>query len=378
MKPKTLVLMGVAIACGLGASYMTSRLLAERSSDDEPRITVLVARKNLNMGDTLRAPEELFQEKKVTRGDELPGAICTADELKNRILKRPLRTGDQVTAEDLMGDKDNAGMAVVLPQGYRAVGVKVNVESAAYGFATLPLSRVDIISTVRRADDKATYSQVLLENILVLAADDKMQRDESGKPMPSQVVTLALRPEDALKVALAGELGSLRLLLRKMNDTHKAESPKLTYEQLKTGEGNKGDDIPVETVQSSPSSPPTQVASNTKPPEAPKIEPVPVVEPKPSVPEVTPVTPVTPVPSVAPVTPVTPVAPPVAEVKEPVGKKHVLAITEGGRTRYVEFILNENNEVIGGDGVVGEPHPPRPQEAAPPKQEASPSKEGNM
>ena len=42
------MLMGVAIACGLGASYMTSRLLAERQSDDEPKITVLVARKALN------------------------------------------------------------------------------------------------------------------------------------------------------------------------------------------------------------------------------------------------------------------------------------------------------------------------------------------
>ncbi len=31
MKPKTMILMVVAVVCGLGASYMTSRLLADRS-----------------------------------------------------------------------------------------------------------------------------------------------------------------------------------------------------------------------------------------------------------------------------------------------------------------------------------------------------------
>ncbi len=95
--------------------------------------------------------------------------------------------------------------------GHRAVGIRVNAESAAYGFATLPLSRVDIISTVRRADDKATYAQVLLENVLVLAADDKTRRTEDGKAMLSTVVTVALKPEDMLKVRLAGEMGTLSL-----------------------------------------------------------------------------------------------------------------------------------------------------------------------
>src|SRR6266581_3629902 len=128
MKPKTLVLMGVAIACGLGASYMTSRLLAERQSDDEPKVSVLVAKKNLNMGDTIKLPEELFQEKKFVKGDEPPGAIDSAETLKNRVLKRPLRAGDHVTPEDLIGDKWDGGMAFIVPDGYKAIGVRVNAE----------------------------------------------------------------------------------------------------------------------------------------------------------------------------------------------------------------------------------------------------------
>src|SRR5947209_13444917 len=149
MKPKTLVLMGIAIACGLGASYMTSRLLAERNTDDEPKIDVLVAKKALNMGDTIKSPEELFAHKRYTKGEEPPGAVTDHEGLRNRILKKSLRVGDHVTQEDMFGDKDSIDFICgALAPGHRAVGIRVNAESSSYGFATLPLPRVDIISTV--------------------------------------------------------------------------------------------------------------------------------------------------------------------------------------------------------------------------------------
>src|SRR6516165_649853 len=171
MKPKTLVLMGVAIACGLGASYMTSRLLAERNTDDDPKVSVLVAKKNLNTGEIIRNPDEWFQEKKVVRGDEPKDAIDNLEALKNRVLKHNLRVGDHVTPDDLFGDKDGFGLDVVIPDNYRAMGVRVNAESSGSGWAVRPLSRVDVFSIVRSASDKTTYSQILLENVLVLAAD---------------------------------------------------------------------------------------------------------------------------------------------------------------------------------------------------------------
>jgi pilus assembly protein CpaB len=336
MKPKTLVLMGVAIACGLGASYMTSRLLAERQTDDEPRLEVLVAKKNLNIGETIKVPEELFQYKKFARGDEPVNAVTSFDELKNRVLKRPLRPGDHVTPDDMLSDRDAGGeiMSIVLPPGHRAVGVKVNLESGAFGFACLPLSRVDVISTVRRSDDKATYSQVLLQNVLVLAADDRMKRGEDGKAMPSQVVTLALKPEDMLKVRLAGELGPLSLALRKINDTSYADVEKINATQLKMGERgqNVGDD-PVEEKKDPP-----VIA------EAPKAD--------------------TKVEGSAQVTPQAKPAP-TDEVKQ-VARKFTMTITEGGRTRRVDYFLNEQGEVIDSQPATGsgEPHPPRPTDAA--------------
>jgi pilus assembly protein CpaB len=341
--------MGVAIACGLGASYMTSRLLAERNTDDEPRVDVLVAKKALNMGDTIKSPEDLFHVKRFIKGEEPPGSVTDYEALRNRILKKPLRVGDHVTQEDLFGDKDSIDvLAALLAPGHRAVGVRVSAESSAYGFATLPLSRVDVISTVRRADDKSTYSQVLLENILVLAADDKTRRSDDGKPMPSQVVTLALKPSDMLKVRLAGEIGTLSLALRKINDVSHAEKTIVNVSELKTGFLDTGDEI-VETakVEPKPVSPPPAppappvVASNEPKAELKIGAGAPKLEAKKDI-----------------------VEEPVAEVLT----KITVRITEGSKTRFVDYYRNEAGDFVdpphGAAAATShaEPaHPPRPQ-----------------
>ena len=331
MKPKTMILMGVAITCGLGASYMTSRLLAERGGGEAEKVAVLVARKNLSMGDAIKIPEEMFEPKEFLRGQEPRNGIDNADALKGRVLKRSLRAGDFVTNEDLFGDKGDSSLYTLLPPGYRAIGIRVNMEEIAGGFASLPLSRVDIINTVRRGDDKSTYAQVLLENVLVVAADTQTQRDENGRAMPANVVTVAVKPEDAMKVRLAGAMGQLSLVLRKLNDNSKAQDSIITAESVRMSNGGKGDNDTMESLSSA-----------GKPP-APKAPPK--VEPK---------------------------AEPKVEVAKVDGKRHVLSIREGEHTKQTEYLLNEQNEVVTPDVQRSELSPPRPgsqrtPQSAPPK-----------
>src|SRR5438270_13994664 len=113
MKPKTMILMVVAVVCGLGASYMTSRLLAEREEKPpEPvvieKVTLLVAKKNLDMHTALgKKPEDFFTEKSFTKEDAPAGAFTKEDlpKAKSKFLVRALRKGDHITAEDLMDNK---------------------------------------------------------------------------------------------------------------------------------------------------------------------------------------------------------------------------------------------------------------------------------
>jgi pilus assembly protein CpaB len=247
-----MILMIVAVSCGLGASYMTSRLLAERGAETE-KVIVLVAKKNLNMGDIVKVPEDMFVEKQFTKGEEPRLALNEPDKLKGRVLKRSLRPGDFVTPDDLFGENDSPGLWTTLPQGFRAVGIRVNPETIAGGFASLPHSRVDILNTVKRGDDRSNYSEIILEDVLVLAADQSSQRDETGRAMMANVVTVALKPEDALKLELAKNVGTISLMLRKFNDKQRAEGTKLTYEKMKQGLGASTDIIPEESDASPPS-----------------------------------------------------------------------------------------------------------------------------
>jgi Flp pilus assembly protein CpaB len=311
MKPKTLILMVVAVTCGLGASYMTSRLLADRQETEE-EVKFLVTIKNV---------EDLFTWKEVAKGSEPKEAIVNLDDLKTRVLKRSLRADDHVTGNDLLSDKDG-GIAALMAQGYRAIGLRVNSESIAGGFASLPMSRVDIVWTVRRTNDKDSFSQVLLENVLVLAADQQTVRNEGNSAMMANVVTVALKPEDAQKMVLAREVGSLSLTLRKFNDHVKSENTRTTVEELMTGSLSKRDtEEDVELQQ-------------------------PLVAPKVNIPELT-------------------ETKPIEVVKEaPKGKLHKIRVIHGGEEKHIEYWLNEDGQAVRPE-VTRSEIPPRPPQAQP-------------
>ena len=93
----------------------------------------------------------------------------------------------------------------------RAVAVKVNDVIGVAGFV-LPGTRVDVILTGE--DNKIEVSKIILENIQVLAADQNLEQDASGKPREVQVITLLVTPEESQKVALASVEGRIQLALR--------------------------------------------------------------------------------------------------------------------------------------------------------------------
>lgn len=327
MKPKTMILMVVAVVCGLAASYMTSRLLAERSGPEEQKkVTILVARKNMERGAGIKVPQDMFQEKLVSEENAPQGAINSFDELKGRILQRSLRKDDFVSTGDLLNDKDTV-MDNMLANGYQAMGIRVNVESIAGGFASLPLSRVDIYATIRRGTDKDSFTKLILQNVLVLAADTHINRPEDKSAIVATTVTVALKPEDILKVNLVKEFGPLSLALRKFGDTQKAELPKFSLEEF-LGE-----------------------AKNSK-------ETTEIAEVLPKVPlEKPPVVPVVPVP------------------EAPKTTTHVVWQFNGDRAEQVEFTLDEEGQVLSsrilqrrvGDGpsAIG-PTPPAPKQGVNP------------
>lgn len=213
MKPKTIILMVVAVACGLVASYMTSRLLADRNTaPPDNQVTVVIAKKKVPAFTTIKNPEEFFEVQQVTDGPDRAKAIRSLDDLRGKRLKRAIGDGATVRTDDLASKEDQI---IEIPKGQRAIAIKVNPESLAGGFI-LPGMRVDILCTIRRGDEPT--SLILLQNMLVMAIDTTFQRNESSATQLGQTCTLAATPEECERLALAAQMGELRLTLRSPED----------------------------------------------------------------------------------------------------------------------------------------------------------------
>ena len=217
MKPKTMVLMMVAIGCGLAASYMTSRVIADRTADqgEVEMTTILVAKKNLNLGTLLKDPEACFEEKSFTKGEEPKKAIREFAMLKDKRLNKGVTAEMFVTQDDLW-DKEHDSLAGQIPAGMRGFGIRTNVEQSSGGFV-LPHSHVDLVSVIHGPNGE-TKSKIIMQNVLVLAVDQDSNRSNEKNSMVPTTVTVQVTPAQAEQIALAQDMGQIRLILRSFGD----------------------------------------------------------------------------------------------------------------------------------------------------------------
>jgi pilus assembly protein CpaB len=282
MKPKTMMLMVVAVGCGLAASYMTSRLLAERNATpaEEPKVQVLVAKTKVPAWVSIKEPEKYFEEKELPESAVPKKSLKELKEIKDQRLSVALAEGETVLQDKLV-NPEQVGLIAKLPSGMRAIALKVNAECLAGGFV-LPGFRVDVISTLRGGTGESV-SKIILQNMLVLAVDTNANRDPNSPSMLGSTVTLAATPEEATKLSLAGALGELRLTLRTPDDNKIVRLPGSKWEDLgkpaRDAVANPDEDTqpvstaPVPQLPALPKDPPPVVVQKTeKEPEPPPVQ----------------------------------------------------------------------------------------------------------
>jgi pilus assembly protein CpaB len=223
MKSKTLILMVVAVACGLVASYLTSRMLAQQGNNaqaDLETVKVLVARAKIQQGTRIKEPEKWFVEKEFTKGTEPKKAFTSYEQLKDKTLNKTIGAEVHVTPDDVMkkGDED---LSTDLPKGTRAMAIRCSTDQSSGGFI-LPRSHVDII--YKTTGDQGPIAQTLLQDMLVLAVDMKDGRDEGQRAMQMGFVTLQVTPDQAEILTLASSY-ELRLVLRPQEDHEHVSTP---------------------------------------------------------------------------------------------------------------------------------------------------------
>lgn len=153
----------------------------------------------------------------------LEGSFRTPSELIGRGVVVPMLVNEPILESKLAPTGAGAGLTSAIPDGMRAVSVKVDDVIGVAGFV-LPGSKVDVILTGSPDENrKIEVSKVILENVLVLAAGQNLQQTDGGEAQSVNVVTLLVTPEDSQKLTLASNDGRIQLALRNPLDLEEVD-----------------------------------------------------------------------------------------------------------------------------------------------------------
>lgn len=178
----------------------------------EDFVSVLVPIRDIQVGEQLNS--SLFRYEKRAASTVPLGTITKPEEIADKYARVPLSMGMMVTKEHLVDVKPTNLITANIPEGYRAVTIRVNETSSVEGWAR-PGANVDVL-WVSNISGKQGLTTIV-ENAKVLSAERQVDPNSNGTTVPS-TVTLLVSSQDAAKIQLASTTGTLSLLLRGDND----------------------------------------------------------------------------------------------------------------------------------------------------------------
>jgi pilus assembly protein CpaB len=217
-RSRLLMIGGLALAVGLLVSfYVYSRLRSPAGPmSGENGAPVVVAAGDILVGTKLAETD--VRQIMIPKSAVPPGSFSDTSQVKGRGAIWPIGKGEFILKSKLAALNAGAGLPSMIPQGMRAVSVRVNDVVSVAGFVQ-PGSHVDVLSTGNEGAGNERQTTTVLENVLVLAVGKSLDRNASSDAQTAPVITLAVSPDDAQKLALVSQEGRIQLSLRNPMDT---------------------------------------------------------------------------------------------------------------------------------------------------------------
>jgi pilus assembly protein CpaB len=219
------ILIGVAIALVIGiiASRYVYRELQQASKVKPIAVShVVVAARPLALGTPL-TPQDLSLVA-WPQSDPMEGSFTRIQDCVGRSLITAVAKNEPILNQKLAPKEAGAGLPAAIPEGMRAVSVRVDDVVGVSGFA-MPGTMVDVMLTGQPSGGTDSVTRTILEDVRVLAAGQAVEQDKEGKPKTVSVVTLLLTPEQADKLTMASTDGRIHLALRNTIDTKITNPP---------------------------------------------------------------------------------------------------------------------------------------------------------
>ena len=227
MRNRIFAVLALAILAGGGLAYGTYNVINSNQApkaEAVPTQGVVVARADLQLGAELKADD--LSVVNFPKGQAPEGTFQNPNDIVGRGVISPMVKGEMVLPMKLASKEAGVGLPPVIPDGMRALSVRVNEVIGVAGYV-LPGARVDVLATASPTDAHADMTtKVILSNVQVVTAGTRLEQDqEKGKPMQVTVVTLLVFPEQAERLALASTEGKIQLALRNPLDQGAPETP---------------------------------------------------------------------------------------------------------------------------------------------------------
>jgi pilus assembly protein CpaB len=255
-----IVLVG-ALIFGTLAAVSVSRYLNSAQAYTKNLNNVVVAKASIPLGSKLGAEDLTVLQ--FPKGSNPDGTFESMDKLVGRIAVVNIAAREPITDVKLAPIGAAGGLSAVIPEGYRAMTVKVDDVIGISGFIQ-PGTIVDVVVVIdpNASTGQNPISKIVLQNIKVLANGQNIDQPKSDREANSvRAVTLQVTPEQAEKLALSSSEGKLQLVMRNAIDQDDAQTPGINKHSLLTGEHATIPPEPGSLKSEQPKQPQTKTAS---------------------------------------------------------------------------------------------------------------------
>jgi len=231
MRSKSILLLTLALGCGLVASIGISQVMdrtkasAPATGETEP---IFIALADIDAYKPITPQHVKLEEW--PKGKIPAGAVRKLEDVENKRSRTKLYAGEPILTGKLMGLGENETPAGKIPEGYRVVSVRVDAVTGASSLI-LPGDRVDVLVYFRRDPGNninETITKTILQDVQIFAVDTetKTEREpgEDKAPMAAKTVSLLVTPDQAERITTATESGTIRLVMRSPGDDANATS----------------------------------------------------------------------------------------------------------------------------------------------------------
>ncbi|MFW0777343.1 MAG: Flp pilus assembly protein CpaB [Rickettsiales bacterium] len=235
---RLVILLVAGVIVAFAAIYIRSKL--SDSVPPPPELQAIAAQGELSLGTLVQSGDLAWvpvENGTDTEGMLLNNAVALED-FTGAVVRKQLKPGEFLKAEDLMKAGEGGFMSAVLEPGMRAVSVAVNATSGNAGFIS-PGDRVDLIITHRiqiqnggeRGGQESVVSETFVRNVRVLAVDQMLDNPEN-KAILAKTVTVEVNDAQAEQIAVATEMGKISMALRSLAGAPKEGSKGATEKDI--------------------------------------------------------------------------------------------------------------------------------------------------